>query len=97
MSRTRVAATEGRADLVEEELRAHARFLATAEHQLKTPVTGIQAAAEVLRARWADPGAATPDQFLDIVARSARDVSTGGSGLLMEARADVQTPRTGTG
>ena len=45
VTRTRVAATEERADLAEEELRARARFLAAAEHQLKTPLTVIQGAA----------------------------------------------------
>lgn len=91
VTRTRVAATEERADLAEEELRARARFLAAAEHQLKTPLTAIQGAAEVLHARWADLGAATRDQFLDIVVRSARDLSNGISGLLLEARADVRS------
>lgn len=91
VSRTQVAATEQRADLAEEELRARARFLAAAEHQLKTPLTAIQGAAEVLHARWADLGGATRDQFLDIVVRSARELSIGISGLLIEARADVHS------
>ncbi len=91
VSRTQVAATEQRADLAEEELRARARFLAVAEHQLKTPLTAILGAAEVLHARWADLGASTRDQFLDIIVRNARDLSTGFTGLLVEARADVRS------
>jgi K+-sensing histidine kinase KdpD len=91
VSRTQVAATEQRADLAEAELRARARFLAIAEHQLKTPLTAIQGAAEVLHARWADLGASTRDQFLDIIVRNARDLSTGFTGLLVEARADVRS------
>ena len=91
VSRTQVAATEQRANLAEEELRARARFLAIAEHQLKTPLTAIQGAAEVLHARWADLGASTRDQFLDIIVRNARDLSTGFTGLLIEARADVRS------
>jgi K+-sensing histidine kinase KdpD len=91
VSRTQVAATEQRADLAEEELRARARFLAVAEHQLKTPLTAIQGAAEVLHARWADLGAFTRDQFLDIIVRNARDLSAGFTGLLVEARADVRS------
>jgi len=91
VSRTQVAATEQRADLAEEELRARARFLAIAEHQLKTPLTAIQGAAEVLHARWADLGASTRNQFLDIIVRNARELSTGFTGLLVEARADVRS------
>ena len=91
LTRTRVAATEQRADLAEEELRARARFLAVAEHQLKTPLTAIQGAAQVLHARWADLGAATRDEFIGIVVRNARVLSAGISGLLVEARADVRS------
>ncbi len=91
VSRTLVAATDQRADLAEEELRAPARFLAIAEHQLKTPLTAIQGAAEVLHARWAALGASTRDQFLDIILRNARVLSTGFTGLLVEARADVRS------
>ncbi len=91
VTRTQVAATQQRADQAEEELRARARFLAIAEHQLKTPLTAIQGAAEVLHARWADLGASTRDQFLDIIVRNARHLSTGFKGLLIEARADVRS------
>jgi len=91
LTRTRVAATEQRADLAEEELRARARFLAVAEHQLKTPLTAIQGAAEVLHARWADLGAVTRDEFIGLVVRNARELSAGISGLLIEARADVRS------
>ena len=91
LTRTRVAATEQRADLAEKELRARARFLAVAEHQLKTPLTAIQGAAEVLHARWADLGAATRDEFIGLVVRNARELSAGISGLLIEARADVRS------
>jgi signal transduction histidine kinase len=91
VSRTLVAATEQRADLAEEELRARARFLAVAEHQLKTPLTAIQGAAEVLHARWADLGVSTRDEFLEIILRNARRLSAGFTGLLVEARADVRS------
>lgn len=90
VSRTLVAATEERADNAEEELRARGRFLAVAEHELKTPLTAIQGAAEILHDRWADLGAATRNEFLSLVIRSARDLSRRISGLLVEARADVQ-------
>lgn len=91
VSRAQVAATEQRADLAEDELLARARFFVVAEHQLKTPLTAIQGAAEVLHARWADLGATTRNQFLDIIVRNARELSTGFTGLLVEARAEMRS------
>ena len=91
VSRARVAATEERAELAEEQLRARARFLAVAEHQLKTPLTSLLGAAQVLHDGWPERAADQRDQFLDMVIRSAHDLSTRVGGLLVEAGADVHS------
>jgi K+-sensing histidine kinase KdpD len=91
VTRARVAATERRADLAEEQLRTRARFLAVAEHQLKTPLTTLLGAAQALRDGWAGLGAGERDTFLDMVTRSAQDLSARVGGLLVEARADVRS------
>ena len=91
MRRTRVAAVERRADLAEEQLRTRARFLAIAEHQLKTPLTSLLGAAQLLRGGWGNLGQEQRNRFLDMLIRSAEDLSTRVGGLLTEARADVRS------
>jgi signal transduction histidine kinase len=91
VSRARVAATERRAARAEGELRTRALFLAIAEHQLKTPLTSLVGAAQALRDGWPELDERQRAQFLDIVIRSALDLSTRVGGLLTEARADMRT------
>jgi signal transduction histidine kinase len=91
INRERVAATEHRADMAEEQLRARARYLAVAEHQLKTPLTSLIGAARLLRDGWQALDDAQREQFIDMVVRSGDDLSERINGLLTEARADVQS------
>lgn len=91
ITRERVAATEQRAAAAEEQLRARARYLAVAEHQLKTPLTSLLGAARLLRDGWLILDDAQREQFVDMVVRSGEDLSRRIDGLLTEARADVQS------
>ena len=91
ITRERVAATADRADMAEEQLRARARYLAVAEHQLKTPLTSLIGAARLLRDGWHALDDAQREQFIDMVVRSGDDLSERINGLLTEARADVQS------
>ena len=90
VTRERAAATEQRAATAEEQLRARARYLAVAEHQLKTPLTSLIGATKVLRDGWKALDDAQREQFLGIVVRSGDDLSDRIDGLLTEARADVR-------
>jgi K+-sensing histidine kinase KdpD len=91
ITRERVAGTEQRAAMAEEQLRARARYLAVAEHQLKTPLTSLIGAAKLLRDGWKALDDAQREQFVDMVVRSGDDLSDRIDGLLTEARADVQS------
>ena len=91
ITRERVAATEQRAAMAEAQLRARARYLAVAEHHLKTPLTSLSGAAKLLRDGWKDLDDAQREQFVDMVVRSSDDLSGRIDGLLTEAGADVQS------
>jgi signal transduction histidine kinase len=91
MSRDRVEATEHRAERAEEQLRARGLFLAVAEHQLKTPLTSLLGAARILDDGWAELGQDERALFLGMVMRSALDLAGRVDGLLVEARADMQS------
>ena len=91
ITRERVAATEQRAAMAEAQLRARARYLAVAEHQLKTPLTSLSGAAKLLRDDWKILDDAQREQFVGMVVRSSDDLSGRIDGLLTEAGADVQS------
>ncbi len=91
ITRERVAATEQRAALAEEQLRARARYLAVAEHQLKTPLTSLLGATRLLQDGWKVLDDAQREQFIAMIVRSGGDLSHRIDGLLTEARADVQS------
>lgn len=91
ITRERIAATEQRAVIAEEQLRARARYLAVAEHQLKTPLTALIGATKLLRDGWKVLDDAQREQFVDLIVRSGDDLSDRIDGLLTEARADVQS------
>jgi signal transduction histidine kinase len=91
VTRERVAATEQRAAMAEEQLRARARYFAIAEHQLKTPLTSLIGAARLLRDGWTVLDDAQREQFIGMVVRSGDDLSRRIDGLLTEAKADVQS------
>jgi signal transduction histidine kinase len=91
ITRERVAATEQRAARAEEQLRTRARYLAVAEHQLKTPLTSLIGAAKLLRDGWRVLDDAQREQFIDMVVRSGDDLSDRIDGMLTEASADVRS------
>jgi signal transduction histidine kinase len=91
MGRVRIVATEARAERAEEQLRARGHYLALAEHQMKTPLTSLLGATRILHDGWLDLTEAERDSFLDMAMRSALDLSGRVEGLLIEARADVQS------
>jgi K+-sensing histidine kinase KdpD len=91
IARDRVAATEQRATAAEEQLRARARYLAVAEHQLKTPLTSLIGAARLLQDGWRVLDDAQREQFIEMTVRSGEDLSDRIDGLLSEAKADVQS------
>jgi two-component system phosphate regulon sensor histidine kinase PhoR len=66
-------------------------FLASAAHELRTPVTAISGSAETLLGGAADP--ATAKEFLEVIHRNAQRIATLVSDLLvlegLEARAEV--------
>ncbi len=89
ITRERVAATEQRAAIAEEQLRARDRYLAVAEHHLKTPLTSLRGAAKLLRDGWKVLDDAQLEQFVDLVLRSSDDLSGLIDALLTEAGAEV--------
>jgi len=91
MGRARLVATEARAERAEEQLRARGRYLAVAEHQLKTPLTSLLGATRVLHDEWPNLREDERGWFLDMAVRNALDLSSRVEGLLVEARADVQS------
>ena len=91
ITRERVAATEQRAATAEEQLRARARYLAVAEHQLKTPLTSLIGASRLLRDGWTALDDTQREEIVDMIVRSGADLSDRIDGLLTEARADVQS------
>jgi signal transduction histidine kinase len=90
ISRERFAAIGERADTAEEQLRVRARYLAVAEHQLKTPLTSLLGATRLLRDGWKVLDDDQRERFIDMVIRSGEDLSDRIDGLLTEARADMQ-------
>jgi two-component system phosphate regulon sensor histidine kinase PhoR len=70
-------------------------FLASAAHELRTPVTAISGSAETLLGSGAD--AATAQEFLEVIHRNAQRIARLVSDLLvlegLEARQDVVTQR----
>lgn len=89
VSRARVAAIEQRAERAEEQLRARGLFLAVAEHQLKTPLTSLLGAAQMLMNEWPEMADAERRQFLEMVMRNAADLAERVDSLLAEAGADA--------
>ncbi len=91
VSRGRAAATERRAETAEAALNSRGRFLAQAEHQLKTPLTVLRGALEVLQQRWEVLGDAEREQWFGAMKRSADTLGADIDALLAEARADLQS------
>jgi len=91
VTRARAAATERRAEVAEEQLRARARYLAQADHQLKTPLSVLIGTLRLLRDDWADLGDDKRERCLEMATRSAQTLSDEIDGLLVEAKAEVQS------
>ncbi|MCB9544541.1 MAG: HAMP domain-containing protein [Myxococcales bacterium] len=77
-------------DTMTERLRARAayiaEFAANVSHELKTPLTGVRGAVELLREAWPDMDDATRARFLDNVDADAERMQRLVSGLLALAR-----------
>jgi signal transduction histidine kinase len=86
----RAAATERRAEAAEAELRSRGRFLAQAQHQLKTPLTALRGAVELLQTRWDRLSDEERQQWFAMTSRSADALSADIDGLLDEALADLR-------
>jgi len=86
----RAVATERRAEGAEAELRSRGRFLAQAEHELKTPLTVLRGAVELLRNGWDDLSDGERKQWFAMTSRSADALSADIDGLLDEARSNLR-------
>lgn len=91
VSRERAAATERRAEAAEAALNSRGRFLAQADHQLKTPLTVLRGALEVLQQRWEVLGDAEREQWFGAMKRSADTLGADIDALLAEAPTDLQS------
>ncbi len=90
VTREEVAETEKRVVAAEEKLRSRARFLATAEHMLKTPLTAIEGLPQTLLAHWDVMPEGQRVEVLEAIVRNAEELHRQIDELLIEARADVQ-------
>jgi signal transduction histidine kinase len=88
--REQTAATERRAEVAEERLRARAVFLAEAEHELKSPLTIIEGMARTLAQDWETLTAEERKEFLDTMVANAGFLASRIENLLMEAGAEVR-------
>jgi K+-sensing histidine kinase KdpD len=84
------AATERRAEVAEETLRARSVFLAQTEHELKVPLTIIEGMARTLALDWESLTAEERGEFLDTVVSNVARLSGQIENLLVEARAEVR-------
>jgi signal transduction histidine kinase len=88
--RAEAAATEERVAVAEGQLRARARFLAIAEHKLKTPLTALEGMPETLLDHWTVIPEDQRVDFLTAIVRNAKEMHRLIDHLLLEARAEVQ-------
>lgn len=88
--REQTAAMELRALTAEEGLRSRARFLAEAEHQLKTPMMIVERMSSMLLQHWRSMPDEQRTELLTTITRDAKKLSRGIQDLLVEARADIQ-------
>jgi signal transduction histidine kinase len=88
--RQQTAATERRAEVAEETLRARAVFLAQTEHELKVPLTVIEGMARTLAQDWESLTVEERSEFLDTVVSNVARLSSQIENLLEEARAEVR-------
>lgn len=84
-------AMEERADTAEARLDSRARFLAEAEHRLKTPLTALQGTSLTLRNHRDRLSVETRDELNESVIRNVRFLTDEVDRLLVEARADILT------
>lgn len=84
-----MAEHRSRADSAEERLRDRARFLAAAEHQLKTPLTTIVGWSALLRDKWDLLAAEDRVDAVRMVADGAEALRRHVERLLEEARAEI--------
>lgn len=89
--RARAEASENRAKLAESQLVSRTRFIAQAEHRLKTPLTALRGLSVTLRDHWDDLAASERVEFHAGIVRNAGLLSKEVDGLLAEARADMRT------
>ncbi|MEZ4469994.1 MAG: ATP-binding protein [bacterium] len=83
-------------DTMTERLRARAayiaEFAANVSHELKTPLTGVRGAVELLREAWPDMDAAWRQRFLDNIDTDAERMQRLVTGLLELARIEHSPP-----
>lgn len=91
VTRAQVSATELRADVAEERLRSRASFLATAEHELKTPLTALEGMSLTLQRHWPQMSEDQRSEIVDALVRNTGKLRRQIEDLLVEARADVQS------
>lgn len=89
--RAKTESSENRATLAESQLAARARFIAEAEHQLKTPLTALEGLSLTLLDRWEGLSATERVEFHAGIVRNSRLLAHEVEGLLVEARADMRT------
>lgn len=90
VTRAEAVATEQRAQAAEEQLRSRARFLAMAEHKLKTPLTALEGMSMTLLKHWAEASDSQRTELLTGLVQNAQELRSRIDNLLVEARADVQ-------
>jgi signal transduction histidine kinase len=88
--REQTAATERRAEIAEETLRARAVFLAQAEHELRSPLTVVRGMTNILATDWESLTADERREFLDSVVSNVGVLSTRIESLVVEAGAEVR-------
>jgi len=87
--RSTVASIEARATQAEQQLSARARFLAEAEHRLKTPLAVLQGSAMLLRDRREELSEIKLNQLTDALISSVRWLSSEVEAMLQEARSEL--------
>jgi signal transduction histidine kinase len=87
----RIEELEQRADAAESQLLARARFLAEAEHRMKTPLSILGGISLTLRDRGSDLSETTRDALQEGVVRNVARLGQELESLLVEARADIRS------
>jgi K+-sensing histidine kinase KdpD len=84
-----VVTERARADAAEEQARTRRMLIASAEHQLKTPLTIVRGAAQTLDDRWDELAEASKRELIGAVVRGGNELSASVDAMLGQAESEA--------